>query len=253
MGNPYPPTAMGMMKDADGRQVNHSVMSGRSIEEMRHMLQESAMRAQDMADREEQASSLAAAGDVAARISLYKESRMKREQREMEQRQTGDKGVLGGPGMESSEDTVSGKAGGDVNGIGDGEGDNAIDADYRNRTNTDTTAETETTTSGISFPVDELSSRNNAVSGIGAALGVDSSSGPPPSNISRNVSQSSSMGNPDMFNSLSELGEIDDIELDFSNMFANEQFVQASGGWVASGKVQQDSIDDGKRGGEGLK
>jgi len=196
-----PPTAIGMMLGQPAANP-YMAIDERSAIIMQQTLQADAIRAQDMADRERQASSLAAAGDVAARISLYRESSRERSD------------TMTTAGGDDDENTVSSVS---------NDGAEIVAGKI------------------AAVPTADVTRQTSQVSGIGAALGVDSR----PSNASRGVSNSSSV-NQEMFNSLSELGEIDDIELDFSNMFANEQFMQAAGGgWVSSNPSATHSTTDG--------
>lgn len=149
-----------------------------------------------------QASSLAAAGDVAARISLYRESRAPLKPP--------------APLGPSTTTTTSSAAPGE-----------AVPA-YRERSNTETTEASAGFTPGTPGEDDD----EPPVSGIGAALGVATTS------LSRGVSVQEAGQPADMMGSMSSLGQIDtEMELDFANMFANESFIPGEGGgWMPSEK-----------------
>ena len=76
---------------------------------------------------------------------------------------------------------------------------------------------------------------------IGTLADQLSENPPPPDNLSRNVSISSNKDRAD-FAGLAgtmEVGGVDDMEMDFANMFANEEFVREGGGWSPVPSPQQ--------------
>ena len=248
----HPPTALGMMGSASATPPthlpppNHNAMLSSSMNARnainfqsfsQQMMQKQIMERDmqmDMYDRERQASALAAAGDVAERIGEKQRTNSLSSPTGLTQAAGGGgKGEeVEGTGEEGRERRMSGlsvqlEARGLV---GEGAGE-AADTQQQQQ---------QQTTTGLPKPP-SLQWNISQGDQIGTLADQLSENPPPPDNLSRNVSISSNKDRAD-FAGLAgtmEVGGVDDMEMDFANMFANEEFVREGGGWSPVPSPQQ--------------
>mmetsp|Transcript_21264 Transcript_21264/g.44291 ORF Transcript_21264/g.44291 Transcript_21264/m.44291 type:complete len:631 (-) Transcript_21264:43-1935(-) len=206
-----PPTALGMMAASPPPPPSHNAMLSSSMNARnainlhsfeQQMIQKQMMERDiqmDMYDRERQASALAAAGDVAEKIN---EDRQRTES--MSSVGTADRGSTG------SQPKKSGLS---------------VQLDNFGPTPTISSSTTTPKPPSLKWNI----SQGDQIGGLAQQLQENP---PPPGNLSRNVSIQSNNDRADFagLGGNMEVGGVDDMEMDFANMFANEEFVRGEGG-----------------------